>query len=135
MYTVHVPMPMYLIRSSYCIPTNLKPNLLLFGGFHLGNKHPSDFYPGIATSILVWDTGRPNGDQRHPLSSCRLSGKRHSCYMPECTHIMGQTQPRASEGINTSDCKSRSMSSRCNLMSRIARDQPVSWHYYARYGY
>ena len=34
--------------------------------------HPMGFYPGTATKpwmtrVLVWDRGRPNGDQHHPL--------------------------------------------------------------------
>ena len=43
------------------------PNSL---GVSLG-RHPLGFYPGDShqtmTSISVWDTGRPNGDQCHPL--------------------------------------------------------------------
>ena len=50
-----------------------------------GGRTPSGLLPWDShqtmTSVVISDTGRPNGDQRHPLVPCRPSGMKH---MPGC---------------------------------------------------
>ena len=120
--------PVVFIRAMYpCTLFLLTCNHILLpnhwggGGGSLG-RHPPGFYPGTATklnetmtSVLVWDTGWPNGDQRHPLvpvgpvvrstgATCLAAAVACPHYGPNTTTSLGM-----GDGYIYSACKSNQM--------------------------
>ena len=71
--------PVIALTAACCSPTLHFPSLhcvfqcvlYMYMPFHQWWATPSGLLPldshQTMTSVLVWDTGRPNGDQRHPL--------------------------------------------------------------------